>query len=201
MRYKQDMIYLVEIMMDLEYHKRKQYEWNLKDQTHYVALYNTILMDICSYLDEYNDNFFQKAEEQFKGRILEIRKISKPAFKKIKEWKDLKEYRNQMIAHNFRINGNDFSFNMLGQYNAPRTWADLVLLRKNIFMINSVIEAEFNEEMKQINSFIRSFQVKEKKFNYDNIENDITDVVGEINQLCIANSKTYRLNIDYFMKV
>ena len=35
-----------------------------------------------------------------------------------------------MIAHNFRINDDAFSFSMPGQYNAPETYRDLVLLRK-----------------------------------------------------------------------
>ena len=199
LRYTQDIKYLMEIMIDLGYRERKQNEWNLKDQAHYFALYNTILMNTCSYLDEYNKNFLAKAEPEFHERILQIKKIAKPAFKKLNEWKDLKEYRNQMIAHNFRIDGNEFSFNMLGQYNAPRTYRDLALLRKHLAMVNAVIQAEFESDMPNINAFIKSFEVKEQEISYDNIETDLKTMVAEINQLCLDNGKTYQLPIEYFI--
>ncbi len=189
----------MEFMIDFGYREKKQNEWNLKDKAHYVALYNTILMNACSYLDEYNKNFLTKAEPVFHERILQIKKIAKPAFKKLNEWKDLREYRNHMIAHNFRMDGDKFSLYMLGQYNAPRTYRDLALLRKHLAMINAVIQAEFESEMPNINTFVESFEVKEQQINYENIEAELTNVVNEINQLCLDNGKVYSLPIEYFM--
>ena len=54
LRYKQDIKFLFELIIDFGYQERKQDEWNLKDQAHYVTMYNAILMNSCSYLDEYN---------------------------------------------------------------------------------------------------------------------------------------------------
>ena len=104
-----------------------------------------------------------------------------------------------MIAHNFRIDGDVFSFNMLGQYKAPRTYQDLVLLRKHLMMVHAIIEVEFLDEMPHINPFINSFPVGELKFNYETVEGDIKSVIDEINQLCIENSKPYTLPVDVFM--
>jgi hypothetical protein len=201
MRYSQDIKFLMELLIDFGYHQRKQNEWGLKDKAHYVVLYNTILMNVCSYLDEYNKNFSTECEPEYKSRILEAKKIAKPAYKEISKWKDLKDYRNNMIAHNFRIDGKDFSFNMLGQYNAPRTYRDIVLLRKHLIMINSIIQAEFEFEMTKINSYIDSFEVIEQKINYDNIENDLVNLLNQINLLCAAHNKNYRLKTDQFMNL
>ena len=198
LRYKQDINILFELIIDFGYRERKQDEWNLKDQAHYVTMYNAILMNSCSFLDEYNKHFLFKSEPEFKDRILAIKKIAKPAFKKINEWTDLREYRNQMIAHNFRINDDAFSFNMLGQYNAPRTYRDIVLLRRHLMMIQGIIEAEFTSEMTNVNAYIQSFPVQEQQVNYDNIETDIKTVVDEINLNCDNSGKDYMLDLKVF---
>jgi len=158
-------------------------------------------MNVCSYLEEYNKNFLAKSEEEFHIRIKEVKKIAKPAVKKINEWKDLREYRNHMIAHNFRIDGNEFCFNMLGQYNAPRTYRDIAMLRKHLMMIQGIIEAEFRNELQYVNSYIQSFEVKEQKISYETVEEDLIAVLDEINQLCLKNSKPYQLIVDLFMKL
>ncbi|MDN3656862.1 hypothetical protein QWZ08_14540 [Ferruginibacter paludis] len=191
----------MELIIDFGYRERKQNEWNLKDQAHYVALYNTIIMNICSYLDEYDDKFTTNPEPQFKSRILEVKKIAKPAYKQIRRWKHLNDYRNNMIAHNFRIDGKEFSFNLLGQYNAPRTYRDLALIRKHLVMIHTIIEAEFEDVMQNINPFIKSFPVKEQEISYEAIEEELNSLISEINQLCIDNGKVYQLRSDIFMKL
>jgi len=186
-------------MIDSGYRERKADEWNRKDLAHYITLYNTILLDVCSYIDEYNKHFLTKAEPQFKERILSVKKIAKPALKKVNEWTGLKEYRNQMIAHNFRVNEDAFSFNRLGQYNAPRTYSDIALLRKYLMMVQTIIEAEFQSELPYVNPYIKSFEVQKQKTNYETIEEDITGVVEEINSLCESNNKPYALQMNAFL--
>ena len=199
LRYKQDINFLMEIIIDFNYHNRNTDEFTFKEKTHYLALCNTIILNVCSYLDEYNKHFFAKSEIEFHARIQTVKKIVKPALKKINEWKDLREYRNHMIAHNFRIDGNIFSFNILGQHKAPRTYQDFVSLRKHLMMVHAIIEAEFHDEMPYINPFINSFPVGELKFNYETIEGDLKSVIDKINQLCIENRKRYTLSVDAFM--
>lgn len=198
-RYAQDIKYLFELMIDFGYRERKADEWNAKDLTHYITLYNTVLLDVCSYVDEYNKHFLNKAEAQFKERILSVKKIAKPAFQKVNDWTELKEYRNQMIAHNFRVNGDTFSFNRLGQYNAPRTYSDIALLRKYLMMVQTIIEAEFQPELPYVNPYIKSFEVQKRKTSYETIEDDLTAVVEEINSLCTAGNKPYLLDIASFL--
>lgn len=198
LRYKQDINFLFELIIDFNYHRRKQHEWNSKEYTHYVTLYNAILMHTCSYLEEYNNQFTSKTELEFKDRIRMVKKIAKPAYKKIMNWSDLRQYRNQIIAHNLRINNDIFSFNKLGQYNAPRTYVDLVVLRKHLMMIQGIIDAEFSIEIPKVNDFIESFPIKKQQINYDNIEADIKSVVDEINLNCNNSRKNYNLDLAIF---
>jgi len=167
--------------------------------SHYQVLYNTILMNTCSYLDEYNKNFLINAEYKFHERIKTLKKIAKPAIKKLNEWKDLRTYRNQIVAHNFRIDGNDFSFKKLEQYKAPRTYLDIVMLRKHLMMIHGIISAEFENELKNVNSILDNFSVQEQQIDYSNVENDLKTLLSEINNLCKENLKPYRLTEQLFM--
>lgn len=200
-RYEQDIRYLMELLIDFGYNKKGQNDWTPKETSHYQTIYNTILMDTCSYVDEYNKNFLNNAEQQFHSRIKTVKRIAKPALKKVNEWKDLRSYRNQMIAHNFRIDGDDFSLKKLGQYIAPRTYLDIVMLRKHLMMIHGIIMAEFNSELKNINPFLNTFPVQKQQIDYSNVEADLISVLTEINKLCINNAKPYELRVDLFMKI
>jgi hypothetical protein len=198
-RYAQDIKLLFELIIDFGYRERKSDEWNKKELTHYITMYNTILLDVCSYIDEYNKHFSSKSELQFKDRILSVKRIARPAFKKINEWSGLKEYRNQMIAHNFRVNEDIFSFNKLGQYKAPRTYADIAMLRKYLMMVQTIIEAEFQNELANVNPYIKDFPVQARTTNYETIEDDLQTVVANINSLCEIDNKPYLLDINAFL--
>jgi hypothetical protein len=200
-RYEQDIRYLMELIIDFGYNKKGQNDWTAKETSHYQTIYNTILMDACSYLDEYNKNFLHNAENEFHDRIKAVKKIARPAFKKVSEWTDLRSYRNQMVAHNFRIDGNDFSFKKLGQYKAPRTYLDIVMLRKHLMMIHGIIAAEFQEELRSINDFLNTFPVQEQQIDYSNVKADLLSVLDEINTLCENNSKPYKLSIELFVRL
>lgn len=198
-RYEQDIRYFMELIKDFGYDKKGQNDWTNKEMSHYQVLYNTILMNTCSYLDEYNKNFLINAEYKFHERIKTLKKIAKPAIKKLNEWKDLRTYRNQIVAHNFRIDGNDFSFKKLEQYKAPRTYLDIVMLRKHLMMIHGIISAEFENELKNVNSILDNFSVQEQQIDYSNVENDLKTLLSEINNLCKENLKPYRLTEQLFM--
>lgn|SRR5690348_5741159 len=189
----------MKLIKDFGYDKKGQNDWTNKEISHYQILYNTILMNTCSYLDEYNKNFLINAEYKFHERIKTLKKIAKPAIKKLNEWKDLRTYRNQIVAHNFRIDGNDFSFKKLGQYKAPRTYLDIVMLRKHLMMIHGIISAEFENELKNVNSILDNFSVQEQQIDYSNVENDLKTLLSEINNLCKENLKPYRLTEQLFM--
>jgi hypothetical protein len=101
-----------------------------KRSVHYLALFNHSLLEICSFMEEYDKYFHSTLEEQFKSRIKELRKAANPAMKKVREWKDLRVYRNEMIAHPWRTgNGKQLSYKKLLIYDVPKSYMQLQLCR------------------------------------------------------------------------
>src|SRR5688572_31911785 len=92
-----------------------------------VILTNNIKMESVSFLDEFNGSFFRNIEDAYKARMMEVRQITAPIIKRIKKWKDLEKYRNNIVAHPWRDKGKlaipDPHF-----YNIPQTWFDVAVL-------------------------------------------------------------------------
>ena len=101
---------------------------DLANDTIYEALYYQILLKTCAYIDEWNNIFGVKTEEVDKTTIINVKKIARPAYKNISDWKHLKIFRNQVIAHNHRDNyGNNIYINQI-QYHSPQTISEIYLL-------------------------------------------------------------------------
>jgi len=183
-------------MIDNEYHKKESTKWSKKDTIHYVALSFYIIMDVNSYLDEY-DNFFESgAETEFKPRIRIVKKIAKPVVDRLRKWKDIKNFRNQIIAHPWRINGSEFSLKNLGLYNTPRTFHDLLYLQTYLEIVQTVINAEFEEESKHVNQYISSLKNNSNTppVANPNFESEIRTLVQEINERCKKESRIYYID-------
>ncbi|SFZ93811.1 hypothetical protein SAMN05428642_103348 [Flaviramulus basaltis] len=110
------------------------------------------LIDSVSFLDEYDQFFGIKTETEFKDRIIIVKSINKPLISKIREWKNLKDMRNELLAHNLRIGKNgEFVFGEnVADYDAPRTIYDLFLLSNLIQFATTTINSEFDSELKSI---------------------------------------------------
>ncbi len=67
----------------------------------YTVTTSYILIQTQSFLDEYHNNIKSDDPETNK-LVLDIKKALKPATAQIKEWKDLQEFRTQVLAHNLR---------------------------------------------------------------------------------------------------
>lgn len=75
---------LTAIMMKHEYHKKST--WSKHEQIHFVTLFQNVLLDTSSYMDEYDNYLVSKSESEFKEKIITARKIAKPAADKIRAW-------------------------------------------------------------------------------------------------------------------
>lgn len=200
-KYQSDITFLFQTLIDLGYHLKGDGDWTPKERVHYVTIYNTVLLNICSFLEEYDNHFLAFAENEFKERILRVKKIAKPAYNKVKEWRELKQYRNNIIAHTLRIDKKDFSLSKLGDYDSPRTYLDLVIIRKYFMMIYTIILMEFEEELSSINNFVRNFNQKNPPRKHENAAAELNNVVKKINVLLEeSNSKNFLL-LDQFEKL
>ncbi len=123
-------------------------------------LRTTILINACSQMllftnslyDEYSTYFvITKARNQEeKIKVGQAREILKPVFKKINEWKEIRDFRNHILAHNLRIQkeGNESIFISKGinGYNIPERIADFAFLIQCIDLIKQVVYKMFKNE-------------------------------------------------------
>jgi hypothetical protein len=90
----------------------QDFEFKHDDEIHIdtinEALIYQILLKTCSFIDEWDEIFGVQTEQDYKESIFLIKRICKPARSFLKKWKGLREFRNQVVAHNHRdANGNN----------------------------------------------------------------------------------------------
>jgi len=92
------------------------------------ALIHQILLNSCSFVDEWNKVFSSKANSEHHDIVVNVKKICKPAWDYIDSWKELRVFRNHFIAHNFRNDKNKSVFLNPQSYHSPRSHEELSLL-------------------------------------------------------------------------
>lgn len=136
-----------------------KYEGYLENRATFSGALNGILsnytiLQYCSFLEEYNNYFIpSRFENHYKERVLIVRKRNKPGLKRISEWKDLFGFRNQMVAHNFRIDKNSFFSEKLKElkYSIPNSNSEKNLMDGILYLICWNIKLEFPEIINELN--------------------------------------------------
>jgi hypothetical protein len=138
-----------------------------------------------SFLDEYNEEFTPHKHPEYADRIMRLKRITKPVMRRINKWTDLKDYRNIVLAHNYRIKRTSlFAADNKGRYfNVPHTDDEIVLLSRLIPIITMHIVEEFTEIIPAID-FNENLQSK-LRFDYKriDIEAEMTAVWNEVNSI------------------
>lgn len=153
-KFARDIAHRAELIIDFEFTKSNISKLSNKKLTLLNSLFYMTIIDSVSFLDEYDQYFGVKTEEKFKERIIIVKSINKPLISKIREWKNLKDMRNELLAHNLRIGKNgEFIFGKnTPNYNAPRTIYDLFLLSNLVQFSTETINSEFDSELKTTQS-------------------------------------------------
>lgn len=68
-------------------------------------LQNHQIIIICSLLDEFDKEITPQKHPNHSVEILKVKQVTKPIRRRISKWKDLKNYRNYILAHNLREKG------------------------------------------------------------------------------------------------
>lgn len=157
----------------------------LAENSLWVSTNSIIIIHTISFLDEYN-NFIKSEDPDLDATIKAIKKTVKPAIKQINEWKDLREFRNNVLAHNLRSEKMAVSiFNRgLGSYDIPQTGADFAVLVNCVSMIKKTFQSAFNIKLEQVQRKIdrQKYPLKEKRFkNGSEAEVAISRITQEIN--------------------
>ncbi|TPG31311.1 hypothetical protein [Flavobacterium pectinovorum] len=175
------------------YRDNEDYLNKVKFENHYAGLplakvisgslqnYSHIIA--CSFIDEYNKEFSIATNPEFSNRIKRLKQITKPAMKRLNSWSDFKNYRNYILAHNYRIGdksifASDFKPIL---FNIPHTNAETVLVVELIKIITTCINYEFPELLNE--SDLDENLLSKMKFNYPNInvEKEIEEIWNQIN--------------------
>jgi hypothetical protein len=161
-----------------------------------VILTNNIKMESVSFLEEFNESFFHNIEDEYKPRMRDIRQITAPIIKRIKKWKDLEKYRNNIITHPWRDKGKlaipDANF-----YNIPQTWFDVFVLVNLMNYLWQLIYAEFTSELNAALVYVAKLKPPDKPSStvISEVNADHGEMAREIDNI------SKNLNKPYFLKV
>jgi len=121
-----------------------------------INSFSQILLYTSSLSDEYSNHFITKKAKTLeeKGKVEQTRELLKPVFKKINEWNDIKDFRNNILAHNLRIqkSGNESVFISKGisGYNIPEKVRDFGFLIQCVDLISQVVYQIFKVEYEKV---------------------------------------------------
>ena len=196
-RFAREMGYRNQLLVDFEFPTKDSEKIIDKELTLFNSLFYMTVIDSVSFIDEYQQVFGVKTEKKYKDRIIVTKAINKPLISKICEWKDLRDFRNNLLAHNLRIGKNgDYVFSIENlDYNAPRNLNDLFLLTNLIQFSTDTFYSEFENE---VHEFASKTTKNIKPNNRIISKDDVSKITIEL--LNKANIEKLRYNRNYVFK-
>jgi hypothetical protein len=155
---------------------------------------NYILIFANSYLDEFHRYLTPINYPEYSKNIIGFRKVISPALKRIKKWKHLKEYRNELLVHNYRVKDKSIfsASHQVMVYNAPSTNDEILLLGDLILLINKQLLAFFPA---QVNMMLAAggritdrYEMVGDPVNYKEDVEMLTKMVEELKEKELKNS-------------
>lgn len=147
------------------------------------GLLHNIYILSCSYLDEWNNHFTHKKYSAYATKIEHLKKVTKPALKKINKWSGLKSLRNVVFAHNLRDkNGKSiFTTDKKLKFIFPMSYSEASLLVQLINIITEELYNTFSDIIIDINkSILNSLNIT---INHIDVNKELYNITYEINKL------------------
>jgi hypothetical protein len=136
-----------EEILNSEYDDEHDEFYHLVTDTIHEALIYQIMIKTCAFLDEWNDVFGVLTNLNDRERILVVKRIAKPAYKQLMQWKQLREFRNEKIAHNHRDKAGTNIFLSNKYYHAPDTDQEIYLMCYCLKKMMDVVDYFFKPEL------------------------------------------------------
>ena len=150
-----------------------------------------VMLDTISLLDEMN-NFLFKCEnnidEVIKEKIESFIYIIEPILTAIGKWENLRKFRNNVLAHNFRIDSDNFKSvflnNELPNYVIPGSTKDLVTLFHYINQMTKIAAELFNSEYEEALNVMKNFERPDIKImeSTENETDKVNETIKEVNE-------------------
>ena len=170
------------------YRDNEDYLNKVKFKNHYAYLplakaisgnfQNYTIILLCSFIEEFNEEFTIVRHPEYANQINRIKKLTKPVLKRISQWKNLKDYRNQILAHNFRNKGKSLFSKSVApiSFNVPHTNSEFVLLTELIRIITTCIALELPGLFEQLTA--EDLPIHKMKFDYNVV--DVNTVIAKL---------------------
>lgn len=144
-----------------------------------------------SIIDELNGFLFNYKPDDIslKNRIKSFKKIISPALNEIKKWKDIKEFRNNILAHNGRNYYRDSVIlsSQFNNYDIPLYHSDFLILFQLLKTVIEKAEEIFAEEKQEADKIMDSLIITQ---NIDNSKKrDFTEAISTINNIIVEMNK------------
>ncbi|WP_321278883.1 hypothetical protein [Marinifilum fragile] len=187
------------LLVDFGFPQKKSCSIKGKEMTLLNSLFYMTVIDSVSFLDEYQQVFGVKTEKNYKNRIIVTKSINKPLISKVLDWKDLREFRNNLLAHNMRKGKNgDFVFSISNlDYNAPRNLNDLFLLSNLVQFSTATIHSEFRDEIEAFDSkTMKEIKPNERLLSKEDVSDITVKLLNEANKIKVRNNRTYDFKLE-----
>lgn len=123
---------------------------DLITDTIHEALVYQILLKACAYMDEWNNVFGVRSDPNDFNKIKSIKRIAGSAVKCISNWKHLRDFRNQAIAHNHRDKQGKNIYLTPREYNSPQSNGEIALLVFCLEKMTDVVNRYFPNVAKKV---------------------------------------------------
>jgi hypothetical protein len=194
-----DIEFRMQWIVDFKYNKKSLETFSDKELNLFNSLFYMSLIDGVSYLDEYQEVFGKKTETIFNDRCIVAKAINKPFIRKINQWKDYRNLRNHLLAHNFRVgkNGN-YIFNEVIDYNAPKNFNDLLLLSNLIQLSTQTVISEFELELNSHVDKVKRIKNNSLLLTKEDVSKLTLELIKESIKIKVIRNRnyTFRQNTD-----
>jgi len=170
---------------------------DLHEKVLYVSTFSIVLIQTVSFLDEYH-NFLKTDNEELNNTIKVIKKTVKPATDQIKKWRDINEFRNNVLAHNLRDRKKMMTVfeKGLSSYDIPKNSNDLMVLQNCISAIKQTFESAFASRLQILQEYLDKLKIppKENKFKNSKEAKKVAQTIYNQVNTNIAQLKSSVLN-------
>ena len=146
---------------------------------------NQSILIASSFFDEYNEEFTSFKHPSYKDRLVKLKKITKPAIKRLNQWTNFKDYRNYVLAHSYRFKEKSFFDKDLEvfTFNCPNSNSEIILLANLIRIVTTCIAQEFPELVEQMDNADNLHLKINFESNEVNIDTEVKTIWTQINTI------------------
>lgn len=122
---------------------------------------NTMTFELCcilisSYFDEYHQYFSKNLSQEEKNKIAPYYKRIK---RELKFYPDIKKFRNQVIAHNLRVDKRSVPINTkLNSYKVPQNIIELAIVTTCVEYLTIIVNRNFPSAYGKVSNYIAKYQ-------------------------------------------